>query len=427
MGRTLEEDLDWLYSLESMGIKLGLSNVRALLGRLGDPQERFSSVHVAGSNGKGSVSAMLASVLRAAGHRTGLYTSPHLVRFSERMTVDGLQPSDAELGRAVSEMRELVEGMKLPRPLTFFEITTALAFLHFADRGADIAVVEVGMGGRLDATNVITPLCCAITPVGLEHTAFLGDTLGRIAYEKASVIKEGVPVVSSPQHPDALRMISWMAACRASPLSVSGRDFHSECLRRDLQGTTVRLSSLCSEVRVGMLGRYQCQNAGVAAECALRLSGFEVAREAVEKGLAEARWPGRLDVVRQRPLTVLDVTHTPEGARAISTELDLFPGSPRVLVAGMLKDKDARGVMAELAPLFDRVICTSPRTPRALSPRGMLEAAVPFNSTATAVDGVPEAIRAAEDLAGPDGFIMVCGSLYTVGEAMQALEEGHGP
>ncbi|HOE52389.1 MAG TPA: folylpolyglutamate synthase/dihydrofolate synthase family protein [Methanomassiliicoccales archaeon] len=428
MSTTLEEDLQWLYSLENAGIKLGLSNVRALLRMLGNPQERFGVVHVAGSNGKGSVACMTASVLRAAGHRTGLYTSPHLVRFAERMTVDGQEMGEARLGRAVSEMRETVESGTFPRPLTFFEITTALAFLHFASSGVEEAVIEVGMGGRLDATNVVRPRCCAVTPISLEHTTVLGDTLPKIAYEKASVIKEGVPVISSLQPSSVARTISWMAKVRGAPLRAYGRDFAGECVARAMDGATVRLGSIDADVRLAMVGGYQCQNAAVAAEVALEVGRWtEVPRESIIEGLSRARWPGRLDVVRRSPLTVLDVTHTPDGARTVAAELDVFPGRPRVLVIGMLGDKDARGTMAQLAPLFDHVVCTNSASPRALSAQGMLAAAAPYARSCQAVEGVGAAIDVAEGIAGRDGFLMVSGSLYTIGEAMQHLEGRHGP
>ncbi len=428
MSRALQNDLQWLYSLESTGIKLGLSNVRSLLKKLGDPQDRFGTVHVAGSNGKGSVSAMGASILRSAGFRTGLYTSPHLVRFTERMTVDGKEMSEERLARYVSEMRELSESDPFPRPLTFFEITTALAFLHFSDSKVEEAMVEVGMGGRLDATNVIRPRCSVITPISVEHKAYLGDTLSKIAYEKASIIKDGVPVVCSPQTPEAMRVISWMAQSKASNVRYLGRDFQAECVGQDLEGVTVRLNALGAEVKLGLLGRYQCQNAAVAAEMALEVSkNIPVPRDSIIEGLSKARWPGRLDVVRRSPMTVLDVTHTPEGARAVASELTVFPGSPRIMVVGMLRDKDVRSAMAILAPLFDRVVCTSPSSPRAFSPQEMLEAALPFNRNALAVDGVGKAIDAAEEMAGKDGFIFVSGSLYTIGEAMQHLGVFHGP
>jgi len=426
MSRPLQDDLEWLYSLESTGIKLGLSNVRLLLKRLGDPQDRFGTVHVAGSNGKGSVSAMGASILRSAGFRTGLYTSPHLVRFTERMTVNGREMSEARLAKYVSEMREL--SGSFPKPLTFFEITTALAFLHFSESKVEEAMVEVGMGGRLDATNVIRPRCSVITPVSVEHTAYLGDTLSKIAYEKASIIKDGVPVICSPQVPEAMRVISWMADCKGSGIKILGRDFQAECVGQDLEGPTVRLSSLGTEVKLGMLGRYQCQNAAVAAEMAMEVGkDIPVPRDSIIEGLSMARWPGRLDIVRRSPMTVLDVTHTPEGARAVASELNVFPGSPRIMVVGMLRDKDARGAMANLAPLFDRVVCTSSSSPRALSPGEMLEATLPFNRSSIMVDGVGKAIDVAEGMAGRDGFLFVSGSLYTIGEAMQHLGVQHGP
>lgn len=428
MSAALRNDLEWLYSLESTGIKLGLSNVRLLLKKLGDPQDRFGSIHVAGSNGKGSVSAMGASILRSAGYRTGLYTSPHLVRFTERMTVDGKEMSEVRLQRYVTELREISGSGAFPRPLTFFEITTALAFLHFSDSKVEEAMVEVGMGGRLDATNVIRPRCCVITPISVEHTAYLGDTLSKIAYEKASIIKDGVPVICSPQTPEATQVISWMAECKGSSVRYLGRDFHAECVAQDLDGVTVRLSSLGEDVRLGMLGRYQCQNAAVAVEMALEVSNsIPISKGSIIEGLSRARWPGRLDVVRRSPLTVLDVTHTPDGARAVASELNIFPGSPRIMVVGMLKDKDARGAMANLAPLFDRVVCTSSSSPRAFSPQEMLDATLPYNANASMVNGVGRAIDVAEEMAGKDGLIFVSGSLYTIGEAMQHLEGRHGP
>lgn len=423
-----QNDLEWLYSLESTGIKLGLSNVRMLLRELGDPQERFGKVHVAGSNGKGSVSAMGASILRSADYRTGLYTSPHLVRFTERMTVNGKEMSEGRLANYVSEMRELASSGKFPRPLTFFEITTAMAFLHFSDSKVEEAMVEVGMGGRLDATNVIRPRCSVITPVSVEHTEYLGETLSKIAYEKASIIKDGVPVICSPQEPEARRVISWMADCRGTKARFLGRDFHAECSGNDMEGATVRLDSLGTEVKLGMLGRYQCQNAAVAAEMALELgNSIPIPKDSIVEGLSKARWPGRLDVVRRSPLTVLDVTHTPDGACAVASELNLFPGTPRVMVVGMLRDKDARGAMAHLGPLFDQVICTSSSSPRALTPEEMLEAVLPYNSFGRAVHGVGKAIEVGKGIAGKNGFLFVSGSLYTIGEAMKYLEGRHGP
>lgn len=427
MSEKVPEDLKWLYSLENMGIKLGLSNVRLLLERLGDPQERFGAVHVAGSNGKGSVSAMTASILRSAGHRTGLYTSPHLVRFNERIKVDGKELPEARMLKMIIEVRQLIESGRFPRPLTFFEITTAMAFLHFAESGVEEAVIEVGMGGRLDATNVIKPRCCVLTPIGLEHIGFLGDTVAKIAYEKASILKEGVPTVSSPQLAQALQVMEWMARCRSSPLKLMGRDFHGECTHRDMDGTTVHLPAL-GNVHLKVLGKYQCQNAAVAAQCALELRRqIEVPIESIVKGLEQARWPGRLEVVGRSPLTVLDVTHTPDGAQAMASELDMFPGSPRVLVVGMLRDKDAKGAMSALAPLFDQVICTSAVTPRALSPKEMMGACSGLSSHRHAVARVGPAIMKARKMAGATGFILICGSLYTVGEAMQFLEAEDGP
>jgi dihydrofolate synthase / folylpolyglutamate synthase len=325
-------------------------------------------------------------------------------------------------------VREMIDGGRFARPLTFFEITTALAFLHFHEQGVEEAVVEVGMGGRLDATNVVHPRCCLITPISLEHVGYLGDTVARIAYEKASIIKENVPVISSPQSPEALRIISWMAKCHSSSLRVMGIDFQGECQERDAEGTTVRLPSLGADVRLGLLGRYQCENAAVAAECGMALGKqIDLSQENIIAGLSQARWPGRLEVVSKHPLTVLDVTHTPHGASVVASEMDIFPGSPRILVVGMLRDKDAQGAMALLAPHFDQVLCTSARSPRALSSQEMLNACQGSNPNCRSVEGVAKAIAEGQRLAGRDGMVMISGSLYTVGEAISYLEGHHGP
>jgi len=236
-----------------------------------------------------------------------------------------------------------------------------------------------------------------------------------------------VPVISSPQEPQAMKVISWMAKSRAAPLSVLGDHFLADCVKRDMNGVTVALSSLGMQVRVGLPGRYQCENVALAAECAMVLADtIEVSHESIIAGLSKVRWPGRLEIVRDSPLTVLDVTHTPDGARAVSSELDMFPGSPRVLVVGMLRDKDAKGAMTIMSPKFDHVICTSSHSDRALSPQEM-KAACAGHKSCRAIAGVDKAVKAAMRKAGPKGFVMICGSLYTVGEAMQFLEGGNGP
>ena len=248
-----------------MGIKFGLDNITRLLGKLGDPHRRFRSVHVAGSNGKGSVSAMTAAVLQEAGYVTGLYTSPHLVDFRERIRVDGTPIPEVRLLRLVEEVREIAESATGPEErLTFFELTTGIAFAHFADSGVEEAVVEVGMGGRLDATNVLSPDCCAITRIGLEHTRYLGSTLEAIAGEKAGIIKPGVPVVTIDQEEKVIDVFRRTAGERNAPLKVVGRDVAFEAVSSTLGGTEVRVDELDATVRVPLVGRYQASNCALA-------------------------------------------------------------------------------------------------------------------------------------------------------------------
>ncbi|HOK28830.1 MAG TPA: Mur ligase family protein, partial [Methanomassiliicoccaceae archaeon] len=315
----------WLFEQEARGIKFGLENTRELLSRLGDPQHRFRSLHVAGTNGKGSVSAMAESVLRAAGYRTALYTSPHLVDFRERIRVDGKCIGEEEMLRLAEEVRNIAEDMAAHgRHLTFFELTTAMAFTHFADVGTEMAVVEVGMGGRLDSTNVIDPVCVAIATIALEHTSFLGSTLPQIAFEKAGTIKPGVPVITLEQAPEVIDVLERRAEEMSAPMTVVGRDVGYEVLSSTLEGTEVYLEEIDAVVSVPLAGRYQASNCALACSALAEMMrrGVYIPDEAFARGLAAVRWPGRLEVVSQRPRMILDVSHTAAGARTVAAELE---------------------------------------------------------------------------------------------------------
>ncbi|OPY31089.1 MAG: bifunctional folylpolyglutamate synthase/ dihydrofolate synthase [Methanomassiliicoccales archaeon PtaU1.Bin124] len=417
-----QETIDWLYSLENMGIKLGLERMRELLQALGDPQRSFRSVHIAGTNGKGSVCAMLSSIFREGGYRTGLYTSPHLVDFTERIQVDGVQISREEVAALAGEVRVAMETPGFPdgRKLTFFEVTTAIAFLHFARNGVEMAVVEVGMGGRLDATNVITPECCVITSLALEHTQYLGDTLPKIAYEKAGIIKEGVTVVSASHEEDVLRIIDAVARDRGSPLLVSGRDFEHDLLKADWNGTKAHLHSIGSDVTIPLLGGYQAANAAIACECALETAkrGVYLPEEAIARGLENVYWPGRMEVVSQRPLLVFDVTHTPAGAKAVAGELSRLQDKDWTLVIGVLNDKDLRGICEQFGPLAKNAVATSPHTKRAFSAEEVAAVLKDYCDDVEVVPEVPMAIERARTIAG-QGPVLLTGSLYMVGEAKE--------
>ncbi|OGS50390.1 MAG: hypothetical protein A3K65_00845, partial [Euryarchaeota archaeon RBG_16_68_12] len=317
--------LQELYRLERFGIKLGLDTITELLGYMGNPQNRFKTVHVTGTNGKGSVCAFVASVLRKAGYRVGLYTSPHLVRFNERIVVDGREIPDEDVARIYAEMKPAIErtsgGSKVKQP-TFFEVTTAMAFHYFAERKIDVGVIEVGMGGRMDATNVIRPLVAVLTRIGLEHTEHLGKTVDRIAREKAGIIKPGCRVVTVDQ--PTLPIIEAQAHALGCPVTVVGRDVRVERLSFDRTGQRLRVSDGGAvELEIPLLGSYQPENAaiGYAAVRDASKMGLTISDAAIVAGFKDTVWPGRLQIVRTGPAVVVDGTHNAPGVPALAASL----------------------------------------------------------------------------------------------------------
>lgn len=344
-----------LYGLERFGIKLGLDTIRDLLARLGNPEQAFPAIHVTGTNGKGSTCAFLSSIFRASGYRVGLYTSPHLVKFNERIRVDGRLIPDADVARLYAEVRPHAAAMAAASETnqpTFFEVTTAMAFRYFEEREVDLAVVEVGMGGALDATNVVNPDACVITRIGLEHTEYLGRSIERIAREKSGILKSGVPVVTVDQ--PALGVIGARAAAMGCPLTVVGQDVRYSRVGFDLEGQDLILEDGASvHVRIPMLGSFQPENAATAFATALavrerwRLTGAEIA-----EGLRAARWPGRLQIVHRDPTVLVDGAHNAPAAMALGESLqELFPGRKLTFVLGILNDKDLAGIADALGPL----------------------------------------------------------------------------
>jgi dihydrofolate synthase/folylpolyglutamate synthase len=423
-----QDSIDYLYGLQRFGIKLGLDNIRDLLSRLGDPHRAFRSVHVAGSDGKGSVCALLDSILREAGYRVGLYTSPHLVRFNERIRVDGVEITDADVVRLTEEIRPHAEAMasssKAAQP-TFFEFTTAMAFQYFRERGVELALLEVGMGGRLDATNVVQPEVCVITRIGMEHTEYLGRTLDRIAGEKAGIIKEGVPVWTVEQ--PALPVIAERAQALKAPLKVVGTDIGVEREPTGLEGQTVRIRSgeVTREYELRLLGNFQAENAALAFGTVreLRLLGWKIAEKAIRRGLSRAEWPARMQLIARNPTIILDATHTLDGARRLRESLEeTFPQRRLVTVLGMLNDKDLKGIAAQLEPLCDAVVATEPATERAFKAE---EVAAAFTSVPRVeiIRSVAAAVDAGIAMSGAGCVLLVTGSLYTAGEASVFLEE----
>ena len=437
------ETLSYLFGLQRFGIKLGLDNITALLKHFGDPHVGLPSVHIAGSNGKGSTAAFLTSVMRQAGYRVGLYTSPHLVDFSERIQVDGVSIPMGKVVHFTERIREAVEKMTRDGGLwppsgpqfsperfdpqkatiTFFEFTTAMAFLHFRESRVDVAVLETGMGGRLDATNVVDPLLCLITPVSLEHQQYLGKTLIQIAQEKAGIIKPQRPLLTSARQPRVLALFRQRCQELHSPFYTWGKDFSAKELDSGLIHFRGRFHHW-SELRLGLAGGHQAINASLAlagVEVLLE-SGFAVEEEHLRRGLAEAKWPGRLELVGERPRILLDGAHNPAACRVLTKALQKgFPRRRLILVLGIMSDKDIPKMMADLVPLANLVILTRPRIDRAASLEILAAQASPFDKPIIEVPEVGQALARALAESGDEDLILLTGSLFTVGEARSYL------
>jgi len=419
------ETISWMFGLERFGIKLGLDNMKEFMSRVGNPHANLRSIHVTGTNGKGSVCAFASSMLRAHGLRTGLYISPHLVDFRERMSINGRLISERDTVRYAEELRPVMDSMAeedREKQLTFFEFTTGMAFRYFADKNVDIVVAEVGMGGRLDATNVLTPDVAAITRIGLEHTTYLGETVTEIAREKAGIVKPGAVVVTCETNPRALTVIENTCERKGATLRTHDKDFRTENPRQTLGGTTFDYSGGRSlkGLRTRLIGRYQVENAATAIamiEC-LESKGTFVSEEDVRKGLERTVWPGRLDVVSRRPLLILDGSHNPEGVRATVGILGDLRLTPLTFVLGCMDDKDYRGIASALAPHASRIVCTQVRNKRALSVDRLSPAVQEvFKGEVESFQSSNAALESAVRRAAGRGVCAI-GSLYLVGEAI---------
>ena len=405
--------MDYIEGTLWLGSRPGLDRVRELLRRLGDPQRGLKFVHVAGTNGKGSICALISCIFCAAGYRTGLYTSPYLWRFNERMRVCGEAVSDEALARIVTRVAEAAGSMD--DDCTEFELITAAAFLWFAEEQCDIVVLEVGLGGRLDATNVIAaPECAVIANIGLDHTAILGDTVEKIAAEKAGIIKGGA-VVSYDQTESVAAVLR--EKCAQNGANLTFADFSAiEGLTDSREGQTFTYRG--SPYAIPLLGRHQLCNAATALTCvdALRRAGWDIPEEAVRRGLAAARWPARFEIVGERPYFVVDGGHNPQCVATTAEALErYFPKMRRVLLVGVLADKDWRAMMATLAPLADGFVTVTPLSERALSAEALAEALEVYRKPVICAGSIPEGVERARALAGTDGMVCSVGSLYMAG------------
>ncbi|KPJ75932.1 MAG: FolC bifunctional protein [Deltaproteobacteria bacterium SG8_13] len=414
--------LDEMFGLRRFGIKLGLDTMRRLLDGLGHPEAAFQAIHVAGTNGKGSVAAMVASVLRQKGIRTGLYTSPHLVRFNERIVIDGRPINDHQVLQAYRRVRSAAQTDREP---TFFECTTAMALAEFARCEVEWAIVETGMGGRLDATNILAPALSVITNISLEHREYLGNTIRAIAYEKAGIIKPDTPVVTGIRQPSAVAQVEAAAAKNRAPLFRLGKDFR---VRRHPNGsfTYSGIDRTWQQMKTSLAGSHQAENAGLAlAACeVLHRLGLELSPDQIRSGLLQTSWPGRLEVVSTEPFVLLDGAHNLTAARNLARHLQTRLSERSItLVVGILDDKPYRGMLQAMVPVCRKVIVTRPRIGRGLPVDTLLQVARKMNPRTQAVGDVKQALLQAMAAAGPNDAVVVAGSLYVVGEAKAALEE----
>jgi len=404
----------------------GLENISRLLHALGNPHLDLKVIHVGGTNGKGSVSAMMAAVLREGGYRVGLYTSPHLVSFTERIQINGVEIGWEEVVRLTDLLRRRVAEEGIPPHFTFFDFTTALALYYFVQQEVDVAILEVGLGGRLDSTNIVNPLLTVITNVDRDHCQILGEGIEDIAREKAGIVKQGVPLISGAVQPEVIRILE--AACqeKGALVRLAGRDFTGEKITTGVFEFLGRRWHV-ADIRLGAAGSYQVANAAVALGAleALAEQGYRVGEDSIYKGLAAVRWPGRLELVQESPQILLDGAHNPAAAKALKTCLqEEFDYRHIYMVMGIMKDKELAVIVTELAPLADVLIATRPHNPRAASPQEIAEIAQNYCPEVMVIEDVREGVEYLQEMAQENDLIVVTGSLFTVGEARDHLVSG---
>jgi dihydrofolate synthase/folylpolyglutamate synthase len=445
-----QKTLDYLYSFVDYSLqrnfkfspeKFDLSRVVKFAAALGNPQINYPIIHVAGTKGKGSVSALCASALFAAGHRVGLYTSPHMDDFAERIQIDGKSIPHSDLVALVDEIRPQIAAIPY---LTFFEITTSLAFLYFSLQKVSAAVIEVGLGGRLDPTNICSPIVSVITSLSYDHMHLLGDTLAEIAGEKAGIIKPGIPVVISPQKSEAREVLERIAGERHAPLVELGKDYAFKAEAHSLEGQTLRIwptSPLALEessqdepadyhrgstsLSIPLLGSHQVENAATAYVSLqiARQQGLQVSEAAIQTGFRQVSWPGRFEVLQRDPPVVIDSAHNRDSALKLRQALDdYFPGYPVILVFGASEDKDIAGMFAELMPRIEQVIAVKSFHPRAADPDMLVELAQKYDRPVQVIPDVADALGAAVQMANPGKVVLVAGSIFVAAGARIAWE-----
>ncbi len=412
--------LQEFFALQKFGIKFGLSSTSTLLDRLGHPEKGLQCVHIAGTNGKGSVASFLSSILSQAGLKVGLYTSPHLVRFTERFQINGREIDQAQ---AAALMRTVSTAFDPREPPTFFEAVTAMGLLYFAQQKTDIAILETGMGGRLDATNVVTPLISIITSISMEHQEYLGHTLLQVAGEKAGIVKPRVPVLTGVNQPKVIDLIENTCREKNAPLYRLGRDFHTRFSNKQLSYRG--LHSNYTSLHLGLPGRHQGRNAALALAASelLKDRGYLITDHSRQIGIARTIWPGRMQILAARPQIMLDGAHNPAAIKALADSLQQDPTYSRlILVIGIMADKAAKPILRTILPLADHVIFTRPVYERAMDPAKLMEQADALPAQYEVIPELTQALDRAQGIAQPADLIVVTGSLFTVGEALSYLD-----
>lgn len=412
--------IEYIHNTLKFGVKLGLENIRALLGLMGDPHKKLKYVHVAGTNGKGSTVAFISSILMESGYKVGVFTSPYIERFTERIRVNTQEIPGEDLARITLFVKEKVEllvagGGNHP---TEFEIVTAIAFQYYYEEGCDIVVLETGLGGRFDSTNVIdSPLVSVITTISYDHMDKLGDTLTKIAFEKAGIIKDGTHVVLYPQTMEADRVFT--DVCRDKNAVLRKVCFDEvEIKNFSIDGQEFDYGRSKS-LKIRLLGEHQVKNAVIALETVSILSdkGYRICEDSIRKGLTHAKWPGRLEVLRRKPIFLIDGAHNLEGAQTLSNFLrTYFPGKKIVFIIGILKDKDYKAIIKECVPLASQIITVAPKSDRALTARELADNVEYYCNNVLVSDTIVEAVKKSLEITPEDGVICAFGSLYYIGE-----------
>lgn len=419
----LQKALDYLYGLNPGAIKLGLENTRRLLDYFGNPHLKVPTVHIAGTNGKGSTSAFVESILRSSGLKVGLYTSPHLLHFQERIQIDRIPIAETELTELIFRVKRAVQELKLP--ITFFEFATVMAFLYFFEKKSEWNVIEVGLGGRLDATNLCQAKVSVITSIGLDHTQYLGDTLKQIAYEKACIINDFGTVIAHVEDEAAFDVVKNVALERSASIKRLGKDFNVELKTTSAGSQTIdfALGDIhLEDVVVPLLGRHQATNAGLALAACLELRSQGTPMNALRKGLESTRWEGRLEVISRHPTIVLDCAHNPDGVIKLTQTLrEYFQFQRCILVLGMMEDKPIDKMLDIFSKMADHIILVKPNQKRSIDPKQLKNRLQGGQKQIDIIYDIPYALQTAKKSAGHNDLICITGSIFTVSEAKQFL------